>query len=79
MPYYKPQKYVHPVIQLLREIRIQQQMSQVALAQQLGYHISTISYWEQGHSTPSLNRLEDWANALGRTIIISPIITTHRK
>ena len=50
----------------LRTIRLEQKLSQDAVACSLGYNAtSAISNWESGNRAPSLGNLTKWADALG--------------
>lgn len=56
---------MNPIVKLLREIRIEQGITQEALAIRVGKHRNQIITWESGVTNPRLNSLTVWANALG--------------
>lgn len=56
---------MNPIVKLLREIRIEQGITQEALAIRVGKHVNQIGLWEAGVTNPRLDSLTVWANALG--------------
>jgi len=48
----------------LKELRIEANISQEQLAEQLGVATKTVSYWENGHNPITFNKLPLIANAL---------------
>lgn len=63
----------YPVIQKLIDARIAQNVARVDLAESTGYHVMILGRYERGETTPSLQRLTDWCNALGFELDIRPI------
>lgn len=63
----------HHVIRQLRRIREIKKMDRIVLSEALGYHLTMLGRWERGDSTPSLQRLQDWACALNYRIGIVPL------
>lgn len=55
----------HPLITLLAAERVHRGVPVPALARRMGYEARTLYDWEAGRKAPSLERLEDYANALG--------------
>jgi len=55
---------IAPIVLALRQRRKLKELSQVALSERMGYGPNIIWSWETGYSTPSLQRLIDWAQAL---------------
>lgn len=55
----------YAVVRELRATRERRGIDRVQLAEELGYHHMMIGRWERGEATPSLQRLQDWADALG--------------
>lgn len=53
------------VIRQLRAIREQRGIDRITLAELMGYHHMMLGRWERGEATPSLQRLQDWCDALG--------------
>ena len=49
----------------IKELRILQGLSQEQLSELIGVSPKTLSYWENGHNTISLNKIPVLANALG--------------
>lgn len=50
---------------MIKELRIEHNLSQAALAKELGVSQSAIYYWENGKREPSLDMLEKIANYFG--------------
>lgn len=59
---------IHPVVAALRQIRRSRDILQRELAETTGYRRETFSQWEKGHRVPSLDQVQDWADALGYSI-----------
>lgn len=53
---------------LLREIRIEKGWTQNHLAGKMDISNENIARWERGETSPTLNSLEKWAEALGYEI-----------
>jgi predicted transcriptional regulator len=53
------------IIKQLRKIRRDREIAQQALAETAGLAQNHISYMESGRVKPTLNTLNQWANALG--------------
>lgn len=62
----------HPLITLLAAERVHQGITVPALARRTGYEDATVYGWEAGRKAPSLERLEDYANALGYRLALHP-------
>lgn len=60
----------HPVIQQLRMERRARDMSQMMLGEITGYNRCLLSQYETGVCSPTLNTLQDWANALGYELVL---------
>lgn len=60
-----------PVILMLRKTRREQNLSQFKLAKKIGCDPSVITRWEHGYTSPTLDRLHEWANALGMKVYLS--------
>lgn len=52
---------------LIRELRLKQNMTQLQLAQQMGISDKTVSKWERGEALPDISILVDLANILETT------------
>lgn len=61
----------HPIVSLLRAARRDQRLRIDVLGEMLGYHWATISRWERGLVSPSLQALQDWCQALGLELTIA--------
>jgi len=57
----------------LREARLQQGISQFALANKAGYHSNEVNRWERGHNQPSLTSFVNLAKALGYRVKLEKI------
>lgn len=55
----------HPLIKALSAERVSREISVAAFARRLGYTAEAVRNWEAGRKAPSLERLEDYAAALG--------------
>lgn len=62
----------HPLIAALAAERHRRGLTRGQLAARLGYKPQTIRTWEIGRSVPGLERLEDYAAALGCTLALIP-------
>lgn len=60
--------YIHPVCVRLWQMRKEKCITLNDLAKEVGYSSPTISKWETGHRSPSLNELDNWAQALQFTV-----------
>ena len=60
------------VVNELADARVEQGIARVDLAEAAGYHVMILGRYERGEATPSLQRLVDWAEALGFEITIKP-------
>ena len=60
------------VIQQLRQLRINQGVTQEQLAAKAGYYRSTVERWENGKHSPSDRALTDLAQALGYDLVLRP-------
>lgn len=61
----------HPVVRTLRAARKAQRLRIDVLGEMLGYHWATVSRWERGIASPSLQALQDWCQALGVELTIA--------
>lgn len=62
----------HPLIAALAAERHRRGLTRGQLAARLGYKPQTIHSWESGRSVPGLDRLEDYAGALGYQLAVIP-------
>ena len=62
----------HPLLAVLRDIRIEQGLTQAELAAQAGVHSITIANWEQGRNQPVLDTLVLVAGVLGYDLALDP-------
>ena len=62
----------HPIVKELRRIRIDNKLSQCALASDLDIGQNVLSFREMGRVSPQLNTLSEWADALGYEIALKP-------
>lgn len=60
------------VVNRLAEIRVERNIARIDLAEHVGYHVMVIGRYERGESTPSLQRLVDWCDALGLELALRP-------
>lgn len=67
----------HPLITLLAAERVHRGITVPALARRMGYEARTIYDWEAGRKAPSLERLEDYANALGYQLALQAAPPPH--
>ena len=58
---------------LIRELRLKQNMTQLQLAQQMGISDKTVSKWETGKGYPDITLLEPIADAL--RVSVAELIT----
>jgi len=63
-----------PVVDVLRQARVEQDLSQRDLGASLGYHFKTISSYETSLVLPRLDVLREWADALGYTVTVVPAV-----
>jgi DNA-binding XRE family transcriptional regulator len=68
----------HRLVSLLAAERVRRGITVPALARRLGYEPATVYGWEAGRKAPSLERLEDYANALGYLLAVQFTDTTAR-
>ena len=66
----------HPLVAALTAERLRRGLSRGTLALRLGYKVETIRKWETGQAAPGLDRLEDYAAALGYQLAIIPATRT---
>jgi len=71
-PYAEPPVPLHPVIHALRRKRYMLRITQKELASRLGWGQRTISNAEAGSCTQSFQMVNDWANALGYKLTLTP-------
>jgi transcriptional regulator with XRE-family HTH domain len=62
----------HPIVKELRRIRLDNKMSQCALAGDLDIGQNVLSFREMGRVSPQLNTLSEWAEALGYELTLKP-------
>jgi transcriptional regulator with XRE-family HTH domain len=62
----------HPIVKELRRIRLDNKMSQCALASDLDIGQNVLSFREMGRVSPQLNTLSEWAEALGYELTLKP-------
>ncbi len=62
----------HPIVKELRRIRLDNKMSQCALASDLDIGQNVLSFREMGRVSPQLNTLSEWADALGYELTLKP-------
>ena len=67
----KPKRKLFPVIEQLRDLRIERNETQGSLAKRMGYSPVSIQAWESGRKDPRSPALEIWAQALGKTLTLS--------
>lgn len=65
LAYRSPGPRVHPLIVILRKLRIKKGLTQGDLAEKAGYSIRTIESIERGKNTPEFHTLQILALALG--------------
>lgn len=63
----------HPIIQQLRDERINSGFTFEEFAKKIGYDKSLISEWERGTRRLHFPGLVDFANALGYEVIVRPV------
>lgn len=56
---------VDPIVAALVARRRWCNLGQAAVADMLGVSAGTVGFWEQGQTAPNLERLHEWAQALG--------------
>jgi len=57
----------------LKEIRTEKKLSQTKFSSMLGMAAPTqLQNYEQGRTTPSIKKVEEWADALGYKIVLLP-------
>jgi transcriptional regulator with XRE-family HTH domain len=66
------QKRSYRVLTELRAIRKTRDIKLKVLSHQIGYHPMTIGRWERGETTPSLQALNDWCEALNAKLSAIP-------
>ena len=66
----KPKRKLLPVVERLRDLRIERGETQEHLAARMGYSIDAIQAWESGRKCPRSPALSEWAQALGKTLTI---------
>ena len=62
----------HPVIHQLRKIRIEKELTQMAVATATGYSHTQLSYIERQTKNPSFTTIVDIAEYLGYDIVLAP-------
>ena len=62
----------HPIVQQLRRIRIDNKLSQLSLACDMGIGQNVLSFREMGRVSPQLDTLTEWASALGYELALKP-------
>lgn len=60
------------IVRKLIEERVRRDMSQREIMRILGCSSATVSSWERGISSPTLNHLRSWAAALGFDLTLTP-------
>lgn len=65
----------HPLMQRLRAIRKHRRVSLTRASQTSGYNRATISAWEGGYMSPTLQALTDYAQTLGMQLSLVPAET----
>jgi len=63
---------IHPIVNQLRALRTELNVSITALAKKSGYDRTTISRWEHGKLAPNIHALADLCGALGAQLKIEP-------
>lgn len=58
----------HPLVELLRQHRIDRKMSKGKLAAEMDIDRSSIIRWESGSTIPRLDMIVEWARVLGLTV-----------
>jgi transcriptional regulator with XRE-family HTH domain len=66
----KPDDQLHPLVALVRRVRVQSGRSQQAVAEEMGVTQSSISDFERGYSTPNLRTAERYMAALGLELTV---------
>ena len=64
---------VHQVIDVLRNARAAQRITQEELAVRMGYGKNTLHNTEKGKVMPTLQFVDDYATALGYQLVLLPI------
>lgn len=67
----KNKRFVHPIFVQLRAAREAKGLTRPQLAERLGYHFHQIHCWEMGKTQPSLRNVDEWATALGFSLMLS--------
>lgn len=61
-----------PIVARLADFRADRGIARADLAEIVGYHVMILGRYERGECTPSLQRLSDWAEALGFELDLRP-------
>lgn len=81
-PRFSPRRPKHGLAHTLYRHRLNQNKTQVELAEEIGVHDVTLRSWETGHTSPQLYLTEAWANALGFELYIrqrkQPCLTLYK-
>jgi transcriptional regulator with XRE-family HTH domain len=64
----KPRRKPEPIHGRIRDLRKRLDMTQTALADALGVHVTAVNHWEKGSARPAGTRLASVAKALGVTV-----------
>ena len=62
-----------PLVQALIRLRLEQHLSQRALADLADVSISLVGRWERGAGKPDFDSLQLWAKALGYRLRLEPL------
>jgi predicted transcriptional regulator len=60
----------HPIIQQLRMERRAREISQLAIATEIGVGQHSLARHENGHHLPRLDTVSEWAAALGYELVL---------
>lgn len=64
---------VHPVVRLVFDELVKQNLSKAILAERSGIGASTLGHWKAGKTSPRLSDLEAVLNVLGYTVSVSVV------
>ena len=68
-----PEEYrMRCIAQVLRDVRLEADLTQEQIGEQLGVSTTTVQHWEGGHRVPRLVRLTAWCVALGCRLVLKP-------
>lgn len=62
----------HPLMAQLQAERQRQNLTVAAIARRVGYTADAMRKWERGTNVPDLDRLDDYATALGLRVQLVP-------